>query len=134
FRQIDVLPAGEQVFQIPFALAVTDEHKKAVVHHSVLQSQHIEHVVESRLLAADPERGLERAAREDHAVGRLVGEFEALISACENHAVVASDIPAAQRSKADAARVARAGMAITSAFGVVLKADLAACGGRLAEQ
>ena len=30
--QIDVAPAGEQVFQIPFALAVTDEHEKTVGH------------------------------------------------------------------------------------------------------
>ena len=30
--EIRILPAGEQILQIPFALAVTHEHKKTVAH------------------------------------------------------------------------------------------------------
>src|SRR5262249_18444627 len=31
-RQVRILPAREQVFQIPFALAVTHEHEKTIAH------------------------------------------------------------------------------------------------------
>src|SRR5581483_10585281 len=34
FRQVDVTPTREQVFQVPIALAVTHEHKKPVFHLS----------------------------------------------------------------------------------------------------
>jgi hypothetical protein len=30
--EIGILPAGEKIFQVPFALAVTHEHEKTFVH------------------------------------------------------------------------------------------------------
>src|SRR5207247_1481160 len=33
--EVDVLPAGEQVGQVPFALAVAHQHKQAVSHWSI---------------------------------------------------------------------------------------------------
>ena len=33
--QIGILPAGEEIFQIPFALAVTHKHEKTVAHSIV---------------------------------------------------------------------------------------------------
>ncbi len=34
--QIDIAPAGEQVLQVPVALAVTHEHEKSVSHFTAL--------------------------------------------------------------------------------------------------
>src|ERR1700742_1243951 len=85
-----------------------------------LQPQHIEHVVEPRRFAADPQRRLQRAAREDHAVRRLVGEFDALVGAGEDHAVLARDIAAAQAGEADRSRLARAGVAVAATLALLL--------------
>src|SRR5437763_9330608 len=93
---------------------------------SILQSQHIQHVVKPRRLAARPERGLERTACEDHAVGCLVRELDPLIGPRKDHAVFARDIAAAQAGKADAAVSARAGVTVAPAFGMTFEIDLAA--------
>ena len=69
-------------------------------------------------------RGLQRAAREDHAVPRLVRQLDALVGAGKNHAVLARDIAAAQRRKADLARLACAGVAVARAFRCVFKSIL----------
>src|SRR4029077_2725536 len=100
----------------------------------VLQSQNIEHRIQSRRLAVDPLRRLERAAREDHAVGRLVGQLDALVRAGKDHAVLARDIAAAQAGKADIASLPRTGVAVASARGSLREIDSAARGGRLTEQ
>ena len=34
--EVDITPSGEQVFQIPLALAVTHQHQHAIAHHSFL--------------------------------------------------------------------------------------------------
>ena len=87
-RQVDVAPAGEEIVQVPFALSVADEDEQAV-HETVsfkgdqkwiarrcrsfAEPEHVGHRVQAGLLAAGPERRLDRAAGEDGAVGGLVG-------------------------------------------------------------
>src|SRR5918994_1143556 len=73
-------PAGEQVLEVPFALAVAGQHKKAI-HVSAspvrvqgfkvlgpVEAEHIGHGVITRLLVEGPERRPDGAAGEERAV------------------------------------------------------------------
>ena len=59
-------------------------------------------------------RGAQRAQREGGAAAGLVGDFDALAGAGEQHGVVADDIAAAHRGKADGGRLALAGHAFAA--------------------
>ena len=79
--QVRILPTGEEVLQVPFALAVPHQHKKAIAHCNmsisvrfldVAEPQHISHGVEARRLAMRPQRRLQRTVREDRPVFGVV--------------------------------------------------------------
>ena len=71
---------------------------------------------------------------EDHPVFGFVRQLDALIGAGEDHAVIAGDGAAAQRSEADIAGPPRAGVAVAAPRRVGVEIDAAARGGGLAEQ
>ena len=71
------------------------------------KTEHVGHGIESRRLAARPQRRGESAAREDAAVLGPVGKFDALAGAGENHAVIAHNRAAAQARETNIARLAR---------------------------
>ena len=80
--------------------------------------------------ASRPERRLERATREDHAVFGAVDQFDALRRARKDHAVLADHAAAAQRREADAADGSRTGLAVAAAVRALREIDAAAFCGR----
>src|SRR4029079_1347051 len=78
---------------------------------SLLESQHVPHVVEARLAARDELRRPHRALAMVGARGRAMRELEALAGAGEIDRVVAHDVAAAGDGKADRSRLALAGLA-----------------------
>ena len=110
--QVDVAPAGEEVLQVPFALAVADEDEgsghdcflsiEQVIARSG-EAEHVAHRIEAGLAAVRPERRPHRAAREDRAVLGMVRQRDALARAGQDDRMVADDRAAAQRGKADRA-------------------------------
>ena len=79
------------------------------------QPQNVQHVVCARLPVLPPERGLERAAGEDRAVGGDVAQHDPLARAGEDHVMLAHDVAAADGGKADVRRArARAGDAVAA--------------------
>src|SRR5215204_6396609 len=62
-----------------------DDESFLLAYSEVSQTQHIRHRIKPRLLAARPQRGPERAAREDHAVLGLVDELEAFGRSGKNY-------------------------------------------------
>src|SRR6202142_1254860 len=89
----------------------------------IFQPQHIHHRIEPGLLCARPQRGMQRAAREDHAVLGLVHQFDALGRTGEDHAVLAHHTAAAQRGKADVAGLAYTGVAVAAGDPVLVELD-----------
>src|SRR5947207_6256597 len=98
------------------------------------QAEHVVHGIRPRWLAARPQRRLDAAAGEDHAVFRPVDELDALGGTGEDHAVLARHGAAAHRDKTDIARLARPGVAVAPAIRARGKLDVAARRGGLAEQ
>src|SRR5947209_7957680 len=78
----------------------------------ILQAEHVGHGVQTRRLAAGPQRGLDRAAGIDAAVLGTVYELDALAGRGKDHAVIADHAAAAQRGKTDIALASRAGDAV----------------------
>ena len=81
-----------------------------------LQPEHLFHAVEPGRLADQPARRPHRALGVDRSVGGAVRQFEPLPNTGEDHLVVADRVAAAQCGKADRARLARSGDAITAAL------------------
>src|SRR5580704_3091425 len=77
---------------------------------------------------------MQRAAGENQTVLGAVGELDAFGRSREDHAVLADHGAAAQRRKADIARLARAGHAVAAALGALGEIDAAAFGCGAAEQ
>src|SRR5690606_3735145 len=131
-RKADIAPAGEQVFQVPFALAVADEDECAghqavssLVFGSSVEPENIEHGIQSWLLFACPERCLDGATREDRPVLGLMRERDALAGAGKDHRMVTHHRAAAQRGEADRAFLAWAGMPVAHAHGMPAEVDAA---------
>src|SRR5689334_10118472 len=99
----------------------------------VSQPQHVHHGIDPGPLAAAPKGSLDGAPGKDAAVGRTVGEFDALTLGGEDHRVFANVAAAAQDGKSDVAAPARARVAIARAHADALEFDAAAFGGRTAQ-
>ena len=80
-----------------------------------------------------PQRRLERAVCEQHAVFGEMRQRQAFERTEEGHAVLAGHGAAAQGGKADVARLARAGDAVAAAIRMLIERDAAAGGGGLAQ-
>lgn len=102
--------------------------------HASMQPEHVGHVVEAGLLVKGPERRADRAAGEDIAAFRPVGELDALALACERRGVVAHDRSAAQAGKADRAFPPRAGMAVADPHGSLAEIHATTFGSGAAEE
>src|SRR5271154_4015948 len=65
-REIGVFPSGEEIFEVPFALAVPHENEKALHESSFVnanlggrrKTEHVGHRIKARLLVAAPECGM----------------------------------------------------------------------------
>ena len=88
-------------------------------------AQNIEHVEAAGAFALPPKRGLERAAREDGAVGGDVAQHDAFALTGEEHIMFAHDIAAANGGEADMAMLAGAGDAIATGVFCNIKVNAA---------
>src|SRR5690606_19414432 len=78
------------------------------------QAEHVLHVVNAGRFLRDPGGGAHGAAREDAAVGGLVGELQTFAERGEHDGVVADDVAAAQGVDADLGGGAFAGDALAA--------------------
>ncbi len=130
--EIRVFPAGEEILQIPFALAVPHEDEKtlhgsscnsdmkeqsaarpspacgrrrAPTHKPALtqRPQDIGHGIKARLAAARPKCRMQRAAGENSAILGAMNELQPFARTGEDHHMIADHRAAAQRGKTDAA-------------------------------
>ena len=131
-RLADLAPTMLELMELPKPKEMTGTSllRKSL---EVLQPQHIGHRIKPGLLVARPERRVQRAAREDHAVLGAVHQLDPLGGPGEDHAVLADHGAAAQRRKADVARLARAGLAVAAARRMRREIDAAAFRRRAAE-
>src|SRR4051794_25921126 len=106
---------------------------RIMLRSDVRQAEYVGHGVVPRLLAMRPERGLQRAVGEQHAILRMMRQRQALERAEEAYAVIAGRGAAAQGRKADVAGLARAGDAVAAAVCMLVERDAAAASRRLTQ-
>src|SRR5215467_4384434 len=101
------------------------------------QTENVLHIVEAdyalRALDCDETHGAQRSLREGQARGSTVGELDALSESGKDYGMVADDIAAAQRSKADSRGLALAGDSPPGVYGVALQIAMQRCCDGLAE-
>src|SRR5689334_23825679 len=100
---------------------------------SVAKPDHVAERVRPRTLRREPDRRLDRAAREDRAIGRAMRELEALALACERDRVLADDV-ARTRDREPDRFGARARRIRAIALGHVVERDAARVGDRTTER
>jgi hypothetical protein len=92
-----------------------------MVGRSSAQTQHVEHVEQTRLLRRQETHRAQAALRIGGPARRLVRDLDALASTGEKHRVVADDVAAADGREADRRRIALAGHAFARIDGAVLE-------------
>src|SRR5450631_2514505 len=100
----------------------------------IAKPKHIGHGIQARLLVPAPKRGLDGTARENAAIFRDMGEFDALARPRENHFVIADHRPATQARKADIANLAQARVAVPHADRMLFELNATAVRRRRAEE
>src|SRR5689334_695670 len=98
------------------------------------EAEHVHHRIEARLAALAPERRPERAAGEDGAVLRAMGDLDPLAGAGEDHAVVPHDRAAPQAGEADVAGAPGSRDAVASPRRVGGEVDAPSARSRLAQE
>src|SRR5689334_18822811 len=80
---------------------------KTLAHHFItvrsLQSKHIGHRIQPRLLANQPSRSMQRATRKRGSIVRAMRQFDSLAWPRKRHRVIAHNIAAAEHGKSDRA-------------------------------
>src|SRR3990170_3813325 len=97
------------------------------------QAKHILHREKAGTAPARPQRRLDRAARENAAVGGDMGKLDPFARSGEDHPVLSHHVAAAQRGKADIAFAPRPGLAVAGAHAPLFERNLASLGGGPAE-
>ncbi len=88
---------------------------------SAVQAEHVEHVEQARAVRRQEAGRAQAALGIPGTAGGLVGDFDALARAREQHRMVAHDVAAAHRGEADGGRIALAGQAFAAVHGAVLE-------------
>ncbi len=86
-----------------------------------VQAQHVLHVEQAVGFGGEKAHGAQAALGVSGAAARLVGDFDALARAREQHGMVAHDVAAAHGGEADGGRVAFAGDAFAAIDGALLE-------------